>query len=95
MAKVERKKSVKISKKNLVSPFKIYWSPLNYYIFGIGIFLTIVGFYFMSINPWDSTSALFISPIILFITYVVIFPLSILLRKKETDNKQENVSDSR
>ena len=95
MAKIERKKSVKSSRRNIVSPFKIYWSPLNYYIFGIGIFLTIVGFYFMSINPWDSKSALFISPIILFIVYVVIFPLSILFKKQDTDNKQDNLSDSR
>lgn len=95
MAKIERKKSVKTSKKNLVSPFKIYWSPLNYYILGIGIVFTIIGFYFMSIKPWDSTSSLFISPIILFIVYVIVFPLSILFRKKETENKEDNLSDSR
>lgn len=95
MAKIDRKKSAKISKKTVISPFKIYWSPLNYYVFAIGILLTIVGFYFMSINPWNSTSALYISPIILFITYVVVFPLSILLKKKEAVNKEDSTSDSR
>ncbi len=36
----------------------------------------------MTIGPWDSVSSLVISPIILFIAYVIIFPLSIFLRKK-------------
>ncbi|MCZ7614323.1 MAG: hypothetical protein M5T52_12510 [Ignavibacteriaceae bacterium] len=41
----------------------------------------------MTIGPWDSFSSLVISPILLFIAYVIIFPLSIFLRKK-SDKEQ-------
>ena len=41
----------------------------------------------MTIGPWDSFSSLVISPILLFIGYVIIFPLSIFLRKKTEKEK--------
>jgi hypothetical protein len=50
---------------------------------------------FMTIGPWDSFSSLVISPIILFIAYVIIFPLSIFLRKKsEKEQAQDTEVDS-
>lgn len=93
MAKVVKKKSVKSSKKTFVSPFNIYWDKTNYILLFAGILFVIVGFYVMSIGEWDSTTSLVISPIILFIGYVIIFPLSILFRKKETDTVVETSSD--
>jgi len=66
---------------------KVLWSiPLskvNFVIFGIGLFLLVVGFYIMTIPPWDSVYALVISPIILIIAYFVIFPLGILKKNSE------------
>lgn len=66
---------------------KVLWSiPLskvNFVIFGIGLFLLVVGFYIMTIPPWDSVYALVISPIILIIAYFVIFPLGILRKNSE------------
>jgi hypothetical protein len=48
----------------------------------------------MTKGPWNSVSALVISPIILFIAYVIIFPLSIFLRKKaEKEQSQDNEID--
>lgn len=93
MAKAVKKKSVKSSKKTFVSPFNIYWDKTNYILLFAGILFVIVGFYVMSIGEWDSTTSLVISPIILFIGYVIIFPLSILFRKKETDTVVETSSD--
>lgn len=87
MATKIRKKTVKQIKKTSVSPFNIYWEKKNYYLLILGLIVTIVGFYFMTIGPWDSFSSLVISPILLFIAYVIIFPLSIFLRKK-TDKEQ-------
>lgn len=72
----------KQAKRNVVSPFKMYWNKENYYIFIAGLALAVIGFYFLSIGNWDSTESLYIAPIILFVVYVLVFPLSILFRKK-------------
>lgn len=91
MAKQVRKKSSKtVSKKVFSSPFNIYWKSINYYLLIAGILVVIIGFYIMSIGNWDSTTSLIVSPIILFIAYVIIFPLSILFKKKE-DKKEEQL----
>jgi len=44
--------------------------------------LIILGFYFMSLGEWDSSSSLVVSPILLFLGFVVVMPASILYRKK-------------
>ncbi|MCB0751085.1 MAG: hypothetical protein KDC52_06395 [Ignavibacteriae bacterium] len=80
MAKVKSKKQVK----KLISPFKNYWNRNNLIIFIAGLVLVIIGFLFMAPDPWDSTLSLSISPIILLIAYIVVFPLSILYKKKKT-----------
>jgi len=82
MATKLKKRTIKQTKKSTVSPFSIYWDKKNYYLLALGLVVTIIGFYFMTIGPWNSFSSLVISPIILFIAYVIIFPLSIFLRKK-------------
>jgi FtsH-binding integral membrane protein len=95
MATKMKKRTIKQTKKTSVSPFSIYWDKKNYYLFALGLILTIVGFYFMTIGPWNSVSSLVISPIILFIAYVIVFPLSIFLRKKsEKEQSQDNDIDS-
>lgn len=87
MATKIKKRTIKQTKKSSVSPFNIYWEKKNYYLLVLGLLVTIIGFYFMTIGPWNSFSSLVISPILLFIAYVIIFPLSIFLRKK-TDKEQ-------
>ena len=95
MAQKIKRKSIKQTKKTSISPFNIYWEKKNYYILALGLLLTVIGFYFMTIGPWNSFSSLVISPIILFIAYIVIFPLSIFLRKKSEKEKiQEKEIDS-
>jgi len=93
MAKAVKKRTVKSAKKTLVSPFNIYWDKTNYMLLAAGMVFVLVGFYVMSLGRWDSTVSLVISPIILFIGYVIIFPLSILFRKKETAEVVENKSE--
>ncbi|NCQ17571.1 MAG: hypothetical protein COZ80_04450 [Ignavibacteria bacterium CG_4_8_14_3_um_filter_37_9] len=89
MAKsVKKKGSTKVSKV-LTSPFSIYWSRINYLILALGIILSVLGYYFLSIKPWNSTSALYLGPVILILVYLVFFPLSILFRKKESSPGQE------
>jgi len=83
MAVKTKKKIVKTSVKSLPSPFNIYWERTNYLLFGLGMLLIIFGFYFMSLGKWDSASSLLVSPILLFIGFVIVMPASILYRKKE------------
>lgn len=90
MAKAVKKRSGKNTKKTFESPFNIYWEKINYFLLFAGILFIIVGFYVMSIGDWDSTASLVLSPIILFIGYVIIFPLSILFRKKDSDTAVES-----
>ena len=95
MATKIKKKTIKQTKKSSVSPFNIYWEKKNYYLLALGLVVTIIGFYFMTVGPWDSFSSLVISPILLFIAYIIIFPLSIFLRKKAVkEQTQENEIDS-
>ena len=90
MAQKTKKKSA-IAKKNLVSPFNIYWDKKNYLFLFLGFGLLIVGYYVMSIGSWDSTESLIFSQIILVIAYILIFPLSIFSKKKEiTDKSKED-----
>lgn len=95
MATKIKKKTIKQTKKTSASPFNIYWEKKNYYLLALGLVITIIGFYFMNIGPWDSFSSLVLSPIILFIAYIIIFPLSIFLRKKsEKEQPRDNEIDS-
>ncbi len=95
MAKKVLRKQTRQIKKAKASPFSIYWEKQNYYLLILGLIIIAVGYYFMTIGPWNSFSSLVISPIILFIGYVVIFPLSIFLRKrsaKETPTEEKDAS---
>jgi membrane protein YdbS with pleckstrin-like domain len=87
MAKNVRRKQLKQTKKSATSPFNIYWQKQNYHLLLLGIVIIVIGFYFMTIGPWDSFSSLVISPILLFIGYVIIFPLSIFFRKRSEREK--------
>ena len=93
MAKKVQKKNFRKTKKTAapVSPFSIYWTKENYYFLFLGFAVIILGFYLMSLGSWDSTTALVFSPILLFIGYMVVFPASILYKKRtKKDTSQED-----
>jgi uncharacterized membrane protein YesL len=83
------KKTTRIVKKQTISPFKIYWEKKNYILLLVGILVSIIGYYLLSVGTWDSTESLIISPILLFIAYLIIFPLSIFFRPKESSNTSQ------
>ncbi|GMU96148.1 hypothetical protein [Ignavibacterium sp.] len=89
MTKVKKRTAVKSSKK-LPSPFNIYWEKNNYILLIVGIVITIIGYYLMSVGPWNSNESLVYSPIILFVAYVIIFPLAIIYRKKRQQSTEDN-----
>lgn len=88
MAKAIKKKgTVKVSK-ILSSPFNIYWAKTNYLILALGLLLSILGYYFLSVKPWNSSVSLYLAPVILILVYVLLFPLSILIKKKEQPEQE-------
>jgi len=88
MAKsVKKRGSTKVAKV-LASPFTIYWTKTNYLVLALSIFLSVLGYYFLSVKPWNSTTSLYLAPILLVLVYVVFFPLSILIKKKETTEQE-------
>lgn len=82
MAKSVRKKGNAKVTKILTSPFNIYWSKTNYVVLALGVLLSVLGYYFLSVKPWNSSISLYVAPIILVLVYIVFFPLSILIKKK-------------
>ncbi|MDP3149550.1 MAG: hypothetical protein Q8N83_10525 [Ignavibacteria bacterium] len=88
MAKSVRKKgNIKVSKV-LSSPFNIYWSKTNYIVLALGLLSAILGYYFLSVKPWNSSVSLYLAPVILVLVYIVFFPLSILIKKKEPTEQE-------
>lgn len=83
-----KKKSL-ASKKIISSPFSIYWDKKNYLFLILGFALLVIGYYLMSLGSWDSTESLILSPIILVIAYILIFPLSIFSGKKDSADKSK------
>ena len=78
------RKNIRTQKKSEKSPFNNYWKKENFYMLFSGIAVLIFGFFLMSQDPYDSTVSLSISPIVLLLAYLVIFPLSIFYRKSKT-----------
>ncbi|MFZ0452103.1 MAG: hypothetical protein WCE54_08270 [Ignavibacteriaceae bacterium] len=88
MAKTVKKRNIRTTKKVAASPFNIYWKKKNYILLFAGFVLLFAGYYIMSIKPWNSFPALNISPVILIIAYVVIFPAAILFREKKSGKSE-------
>jgi membrane protein YdbS with pleckstrin-like domain len=96
MAKKVQKRGTRTSKKVFISPFQIYWKKSNYILLGAGFLILVIGFYLMSIDPWNSFPALVLSPIVIMIAYLVIFPAAIFYKAKTKDiaeNTKESVKD--
>ncbi|NWF88287.1 MAG: hypothetical protein HXY50_02370 [Ignavibacteriaceae bacterium] len=84
--KIKKKSATKTA---YSSPFSIYWEKKNYLFLILGFALLIIGYYIMSLGPWDSAESLIISPIILVLAYLFIFPLSIFAKKKAASENEQ------
>ena len=83
---MENKKKKKIKKKfqkKKLFPF----DKKNYLYFITGLFLLFIGYIFMMQGPADSFWSRTLAPVILIISYCVVFPIAILSkgRKEETE----------
>jgi O-antigen/teichoic acid export membrane protein len=63
--------------------FSDFWGVKNIIMLVIGFVALLIGFYLMSVSPWDSNAALNISPLFLLAAYLIFFPLSIFIKNKK------------
>ena len=81
-------KDTKTKKRAQKRPQVLEW-PLNrenYLLFGLGILVLILGYFLLSIGPWDSFWSRTLAPIVLVVGYLVVIPIAIL-RGKKVDKK--------
>ena len=57
------------------------FNKFNYLIFGIGVLTIIVGYILMSSGSVNSFQSVRLAPLLLFIGYVILIPISIFLKK--------------
>jgi membrane protein YdbS with pleckstrin-like domain len=74
-------KKIKEKKKKKAYRYELPFGKENFTIFLIGVFVTIIGYIFMAQGPADSFWSLTLAPILLVISYCILFPLSILYRR--------------
>ena len=53
----------------------------NYVLFGVGVFVIIVGYLIMYLGDVNSFQSLVISPLLLLLGYLVIIPVALLYKK--------------
>ena len=53
----------------------------NYLLFGVGVFVIIVGYLIMYLGEVNSFQSLVISPLLLLVGYLVIIPMAILIKQ--------------
>ena len=65
------------------------WSfdSLNYIFFGSGIIFIILGYLVMATGAVNSFQSLTIAPVMLFIGYIILIPLSLIYRSDIVKNK--------
>ena len=74
--KIKEKSSPKISQ---------LWgfSNLNYFYFAFALILIICGYLVMATGEVNSFQSLTIAPIFLFIGYIILIPISLIIKRKE------------
>lgn len=81
MAKFQKKQNKNVKK----SPFEIIWGKNNWILFGAGTILLALGYFLMAGGSFQDPVSLTVSPLILLVAYLVIFPLAILKKSKKQD----------
>ena len=64
------------------------FSTVNYYLFGIGLALIILGYIVMASGEVNSFQSLTVAPIILFIGYIIFIPAALIYRDKNLENEE-------
>tara|TARA_Y100000815_G_scaffold44542_1_gene36736 strand:+ start:1322 stop:1591 length:270 start_codon:yes stop_codon:yes gene_type:complete len=64
------------------------FSTVNYYLFGIGLALIILGYIVMASGEVNSDQSLTVAPIILFVGYIIFIPAALIYRDKNLENEE-------
>ena len=64
------------------------FSTVNYYLFGIGLALIILGYIVMASGEVNSDQSLTVAPIILFVGYIIFLPAALIYRDKNLENEE-------
>ena len=64
------------------------FSTVNYYLFGIGLALIILGYIVMANGEVNSDQSLTVAPIILFVGYIIFIPAALIYRDKNLENEE-------
>ena len=87
---IERNFVVAMSTNNQQNKINLFdgWAfgRINYILFGFGLGLVIFGYFFMANGEVDSFQSLTLAPIMLFLGYIVVIPISLVYRDKEKEN---------
>ena len=89
---MNKKQSKYEGPKKKEKPIPLGLSTRNYQIFGLGILVLIIGYFFLSKSPAEGFWSLTFAPILLTISYCIIFPFAVLYRKKRTVAESSNNS---
>ena len=65
------------------------FSTVNYYLFGIGLALIILGYIVMASGEVNSFQSLTVAPIILFVGYIIFIPAALIYRDKNLENEEK------
>ena len=83
-----------MSDKNLKDRMKLFdewnFTSRNYWIFGAGLATIIIGYLVMAAGEVYSFMSLTLAPILLFIGYIVLIPLSLIYRDRQSKNKEQS-----
>ena len=72
------------NKESNLNPFDSWsFGKLNYILFFLGILSILLGYIIMSTGTVNSFQSLTFAPILLFIGYLVLIPLSLLVKNKK------------
>jgi membrane protein YdbS with pleckstrin-like domain len=77
----------KKKKKRTAKPLGLV--KVNYLVFALAVATLIIGYYFLSQGPADSTASLTIAPIVLVIGYCVLVPLAIFWRPRARQSETQ------
>ena len=64
------------------------FSTVNYYLFGIGLALIILGYIVMASGEVNSFQSLTVAPITLFVGYIFFIPAALIYRDKNLENEE-------
>ncbi len=65
----------------------------NFTLFGLGLLVIAIGYFFLSRPPYNSFLSLTVAPLVLLVGYLVLVPMAILYRRKPAEGSSERAKE--